>query len=266
MISTVIRSTRHESSRTATATRLAIVLEYDGAAYRGFQLQSAAPTIQGELERALLALTGECVRVTGAGRTDAGVHALGQVAHFDLQREFDTDTVRDAVNFHVKPAPVSVLKAEPAKADFDARRSARQRAYLYRLCNRRAEPVLERKRAWWVATPLDAAAMADAARVLTGKHDFTTFRAINCQARSPVKTLDVLDVAREGDFILIRARARSFMHHQVRNIVGTLKLVGEGKWTAEDVTAALEARDRARGGPTAPAQGLYLVEVLYQRR
>ena len=246
--------------------RYKITVEYDGSGFVGWQRQKNGLGVQQAIEEAIAGFSGETVTLFAAGRTDAGVHALGQVAHFDLQREFDTDTVRDAVNFHVKPAPVSVLKAEPAKADFDARRSARQRAYLYRLCNRRAEPVLERKRAWWVATPLDAAAMADAARVLTGKHDFTTFRAINCQARSPVKSLDVLDVAREDDFILIRARARSFMHHQVRNIVGTLKLVGEGKWTAEDVTAALEARDRARGGPTAPAQGLYLVEVLYQRR
>ena len=246
--------------------RYKITIEYDGSGFVGWQRQENGLSVQQVLEEAISGFSGETVTLFATGRTDAGVHALGQVAHFDLQREFDTDTVRDAVNFHVKPAPVSVLKAEPAKADFDARRSARQRAYLYRLCNRRAEPVLERKRAWWVATPLDAAAMADAARVLTGKHDFTTFRAINCQARSPVKSLDVLDVAREDDFILIRARARSFMHHQVRNIVGTLKLVGEGKWTAEDVTAALEARDRARGGPTAPAQGLYLVEVLYQRR
>ncbi len=246
--------------------RYKITVEYDGSGFVGWQRQKNGLGVQQALEEAIAGFSGETVTLFAAGRTDSGVHALGQVAHFDLQREFDTDTVRDAVNFHVKPAPVSVIEAELAEADFDARRSARQRGYLYRLCNRRAEPVLERKRAWWVATPLDAAAMADAARVLTGKHDFTTFRAINCQARSPVKTLDVLDVVREGNFILIRARARSFMHHQVRNIVGTLKLVGEGKWTAKDVTAALEARDRARGGPTAPAEGLYLVEVLYQCR
>ena len=243
--------------------RYKITVEYDGSGFVGWQRQKNGLGVQQALEEAIPGFSGETVTLFAAGRTDSGVHALGQVAHFDLQREFDTDTVRDAVNFHVKPAPVAVIEAEPAKAGFDARRSARQRVYFYRLCNRRAEPVLERKRTWWVATPLDAAAMADAARVLTGKHDFTTFRAINCQARSPVKTLDVLDVVREGDFILIRARARSFMHHQVRNIVGTLKLVGEGKWTAEDVTAALEARDRARGGPTAPAEGLYLVEVSY---
>ena len=245
--------------------RYKITVEYDGSGFVGWQRQENGLGVQQALEEAIAGFSGETVTLFAAGRTDAGVHALGQVAHFDLQREFDADTVRDAVNFHLKPAPVAVLEAEPAKADFDARLSARQRAYLYRLCNRRAPPVLERKRAWWVATPLDEAAMADAARVLTGKHDFTTFRAVNCQAKSPDKTLDVLDVAREGDFILIRARAKSFMHHQVRNIVGTLKLVGEGKWTTEDVTAALEARDRARGGPTAPAEGLYLVKVLYQR-
>ncbi len=243
--------------------RYKITVEYDGSGFVGWQRQKNGLGVQQVLEEAIRGFSGQTVTLYAAGRTDAGVHALGQVAHFDLQKEFATDTVRDAINFHVKPAPVAVLKAEPAKANFDARRSARQRSYLYRLCNRRAEPVLERKRAWWVATPLDAVAMASAARVLTGKHDFTTFRAINCQAISPVKTLDALDVTRQGDFILIGARAQSFMHHQVRNIVGTLKLIGEGKWTAKDVTAALDARDRARGGPTAPAEGLYLVEVSY---
>ncbi|HJN23244.1 MAG TPA: tRNA pseudouridine(38-40) synthase TruA [Rhodospirillales bacterium] len=243
--------------------RYKITVEYDGSGFVGWQRQKNGLAVQQVLEEAIAGFSGETVTLYAAGRTDAGVHALGQVAHFDLPREFATDTVRDAINFHVKPAPVAVLKAEPAKPGFDARRSAHQRRYLYRLCNRRAEPVLERKRAWWVATPLDWAAMAEAARVLTGKHDFTTFRAINCQAASPVKTLDELGVGRDGDFIFIRAHAKSFMHHQVRNIVGTLKLVGEGKWTAGGVTAALEARDRARGGPTAPPEGLYLVGVLY---
>jgi len=203
------------------------------------------------------------VTVQGAGRTDAGVHALGQVAHVDLDKETDADTVRDALNAHLKPAAIAVLAAEAVDGDFHARFSALERVYRYRIVNRRARLALDRGRAWFVPQPLDAAAMHDAASALLGHHDFTSFRARECQAKSPVKTLDVLEVIRDGQVLRIQARARSFLHHQVRNIVGTLKLVGEGKWGRADVTRALEARDRSAAGPTAPAEGLYLVSVGY---
>jgi tRNA pseudouridine38-40 synthase len=198
-----------------------------------------------------------------AGRTDAGVHALGQVAHFDLAKETTADTVRDALNFHLKPAPIAVLKAEAVDQDFHARFSAKARLYRYRIANRRPPLALDRGRAWLVWGELDAAAMQEAAQVLVGHHDFTSFRATLCQAKSPVKTLDVLEVRREGEDIFVNARAQSFLHHQVRNMVGTLKLVGEGKWTKADVAAALAARNRSAGGPTAPPEGLYLTEVWY---
>lgn len=220
--------------------------------------------MQEALEQAIERFSGETVTVHAAGRTDAGVHALGQVAHFDLAKRADPNTVRNALNFHLKPVAVAVLKAEPVSDRFHARRSARRRSYLYRIVNRRAPLALDRGRAWQVAAPLDAEAMHRAAQVLVGRHDFTTFRASRCQATSPVKTLDVLDVGRDGAEIRVTARARSFLHHQVRSMVGGLKLVGEGKWSVEDVAAALAARDRARAGPTAPAEGLYLVEVTYQ--
>jgi tRNA pseudouridine38-40 synthase len=188
---------------------------------------------------------------------------LGQVAHFDLAKEAGPETVRDAVNFHLRPAAISVLDAAVAAADFDARFSAKARAYLYRITNRRAPLAIGRGLSWWVPTALDADAMNEAAKALVGRHDFTTFRAQQCQAKSPLKTLDVLDVERAGETIEVRARARSFLHHQVRNMVGALKLVGEGKWTTADLKKALDARDRASGGPTAPPDGLYLVEVVY---
>ncbi|MEX0814630.1 MAG: tRNA pseudouridine synthase A, partial [Dongiaceae bacterium] len=231
------------------------------------------PSVQQALEDAVFAFCGERVTAIAAGRTDAGVHALGQVVHLDIARAVAVETVRDAVNYHLKPAPtrragapaqrVAVLAVEAALADFHARFSAVERAYLYRIVNRRAPLALDRGRAWGVAAPLDAAAMAEAARGLVGRHDFTSFRAASCQAASPVKTLDVLEVARAGAEIRVTARARSFLHHQVRNMVGTLKLVGEGKWSAADVAAALAARDRSAAGPTAPPGGLYLVEVRY---
>lgn len=244
-------------------TRYRLLLEYDGGPFAGWQRQENARAVQQVLEEALFALSGERVTVHGSGRTDAGVHALGQVAHFDLAADFPAETVRDALNFHIKPDPVVVLAAARAEPGFHARFDARARHYRYRILNRRVAPAIDAGRVWHVPRPLAAAAMAEAAKGLLGKHDFTSFRATHCQAKSPLKTLDRLDVEVAGDEILIGASARSFLHHQVRNLVGTLKWVGEGKWTAADVLAALAARDRAAGGPTAPAAGLYLVAVDY---
>jgi len=244
-------------------TRWKLTLEYDGAGFVGWQRQDNGPSVQAALEAAVLGFCGETVTAQGAGRTDAGVHALGQVAHIDLVRPADADTLRDALNAHLKPAAVAVLAAEVVADDFHARFSAVARAYRYRIVNRRARLALDRGRAWFVPQPLDAAAMHDAAQALIGHHDFTSFRASACQAKSPVKTLDVLDVSRDGQELRIEARARSFLHHQVRNMVGTLKLVGEGKWTRAEVARALAARDRSAAGPTAPADGLYLVAVRY---
>jgi tRNA pseudouridine38-40 synthase len=243
--------------------RYKLTLEYDGAGMVGWQRQASGVSIQEVLETAVERFCGEPVTVHGAGRTDAGVHALGQTAHLDLPREARPDVIRNALNHHVKPAAIAVLAVEPVDAHFDARRSARGRVYRYRILNRRPPPVLERGRVWHVGPALDCEAMQRAALTLIGKHDFTTFRDSLCQAKSPVKTLDRLAVARLGEEIQIEARARSFLHHQVRNMVGTLKLVGAGKWPVEDVAAALAARDRRAGGPTAPAEGLYLVEVVY---
>ena len=244
-------------------TRFKLTVEYDGAAFVGWQRQDNGPSVQQALEEAIHRFCGETVDCFAAGRTDAGVHALGQVVHFDLAREAAADTVRDALNFHLKPAAVSVLRAEVAAADFHARFSAKARLYLYRIVNRRAPLAIERGRAWLVWAPLDAAAMHAAAQLLVGHHDFSSFRASLCQADSPMKTLDVLDVTHVAAEVRITARARSFLHHQVRNMVGTLKLVGEGKWTNDDVARALAARDRSAAGPTAPAEGLYLTEVWY---
>ena len=243
--------------------RYKLVIEYDGAPFVGWQVQDNGPSVQGALEAAVLAFCGESASVRGAGRTDAGVHALGQVAHLDLTRDWDTDTVRDAINAHLKPHPIAVLSAEIAPVAFDARFSALKRHYLYRIVNRRAPLALDAARAWRVARPLDAEAMHEAAQRLVGRHDFTTFRAAECQAKSPVKTLDQLDVHRSGEEVRIRASARSFLHHQVRSMVGSLALVGEGKWRADDLSNALEARDRKACGPVAPPDGLYLVGVDY---
>jgi len=243
--------------------RYRITVEYDGRGFVGWQHQKNGVSIQEVLEEAIFRFRGERVRVFGAGRTDAGVHALGQVAHFDLARGAKPDTVRDALNFHLKPARVSVLAAAAVPDSFHARLSAKSRAYLYRIVNRRSPLTLDAGRAWHVVAPLDHEAMHEAAQALVGRHDFSTFRASLCQAKSPVKTLDVLAVERKGDEIRIHARARSFLHHQVRNITGTLSLIGEGRWQTGDVASALAARDRARGGPTAPAEGLYLTEVVY---
>jgi len=243
--------------------RYKLVLEYDGGPFVGWQRQDNGESVQAVLERAIHAFCSETVNVFGAGRTDSGVHATGQVAHFDLDREAPPETIRDALNFHLRPAPVAVIAAERADPEFHARFSATGRAYLYRVLNRRAPPALDLGRVWWVPTPLDAAAMAEAAQMLVGRHDFTSFRAKLCQAKSPLKTLDALDVHRYGEEIHVIARARSFLHHQVRNMVGSLKWVGEGRWSAADLRAALEACDRARGGPTAPAEGLCLTDVAY---
>jgi len=244
-------------------TRFKLTLEYDGGAFVGWQRQDNGPSVQQALEEAISRFCGESAQTYAAGRTDAGVHARGQVVHFDLARPTTPEQVRDALNFHLKPAPVSVLAAEVAAEDFHARFSAKARLYRYRIVNRRAPLSIDRGRAWLVGTPLDAAAMHDAAQLLVGHHDFTSFRAALCQAASPMKTLDVLDVTRTGEEVQIAARARSFLHHQVRNMVGTLKLVGEGKWAREDVAQALAARNRSAAGPTAPPEGLYLMEVRY---
>ena len=243
--------------------RFKLTIEYDGTPFVGWQIQAGGTSVQGALTEAIAAFTGERATVQGAGRTDAGVHALGQVAHVDLARDRDTDTVRDALNAHLRPHPIAVLAAERVPDDFDARFSARQRHYLYRILNRRADLALERTRAWRVPRPLDDAAMQAAAQRLVGRHDFTTFRAAECQAKSPVKTLDRLDVARQGDEVRVYAAARSFLHHQVRSMVGSLVLVGDGKWSGDDLADALAASDRTRCGQVAPPEGLYLVRVDY---
>jgi len=243
--------------------RYKLIIEYDGTPYVGWQAQDNGASIQGALADAIAAFAGERAAVHGAGRTDAGVHALGQVAHVDLAKDWDTDNVRDAINFHLRPQPIAVLAAEQVADAFDARFSATKRHYLYRISNRRADLALEQNRAWRVPRPLDSNAMHHAAQNFVGRHDFTTFRSTECQAKSPVKTLDSLDVAREGDNVRITASARSFLQHQVRSMVGSLIHVGEGKWSAGDLAAALAARDRTACGQVAPPHGLYLVRVEY---
>lgn len=245
--------------------RYRLLIEYDGGPYAGWQRQADIPTVQQAIEKAVLALSGESVTVKGAGRTDAGVHALGQVAHLDLSREWTGNKLREALNAHLTLAgdSVAILAVEPVADDFDARFSARARHYLYRILNRRAPPAIDLGRVWHVKRALDAAAMHEAAQLLLGKHDFSTFRASLCQAKSPVKTLARLDVARNDDSIEVRASAPSFLHNQVRSMVGSLKLVGEGSWSADDLKSALIAADRTRCGPVAPPDGLYLVRVDY---
>jgi tRNA pseudouridine38-40 synthase len=243
--------------------RYKLTIEYDGTPYVGWQIQDNGPTVQGALTDAVAAFAGERAAVQGAGRTDAGVHALGQVAHVDLAKDWDDDTVRDALNFHLRPRPIAVLDARHAAPDFDARFSAIKRHYLYRISNRRADLALDVNRSWRVPRLLDTAAMHAAAQLLIGRHDFTTFRAAECQAKSPVKTLDTLDVTRDGDDVRITTSARSFLHHQVRSMAGSLVHVGEGKWSAADLAAVLAARDRTACGQVAPPHGLYLVRVEY---
>ncbi len=244
-------------------TRYKLTVEYDGTDYVGWQRQDNGPSIQAELEAAILAFSDETAVVHGAGRTDAGVHAEAQTAHVDIAKDVGADTVRDAMNHFLREVPVSVLRAEAVDDAFHARHAAKARHYRYRILNRRPQPALDAGRVWWVRVRLDADAMADAAQELLGLHDFTSFRASLCQAKSPVKTLDRLDVSRLGEEVVVEASAQSFLHHQVRNIVGTLVMVGEGKWTRADVRTALEARARAAAGPTAPACGLCLVRVDY---
>ena len=243
--------------------RYRLTIEYDGGPFVGWQRQDNGPSVQGALEDAIEKFSQSRVTVTGAGRTDAGVHALGQVAHFDLVKEFEAGKVRDALNHYLRPDPVAVIDAAMAGEDFHARFSATARHYLFRILNRRSPPALDAGRVWHVSPRLDAEAMDAAARFLVGQHDFTTFRAAECQAQSPIKTLDRLTVSRRADEIHIEASARSFLHHQIRSFAGTLKLVGEGKWQPRDVKTALEARNRSACGPVSPPDGLYLVKVDY---
>ena len=243
--------------------RYKLLIEYDGAPFCGWQIQADQATVQGVLTAAVAALSGEHALVQGAGRTDAGVHARGQVAHVDLTRDWEADTVRDALNAHLRPHPVAVLSAERVGDDFNARTSAVKRHYRYVIVNRRADLTLDRGHAWRIPRPLDVAAMHVAAQRLVGKHDFTTFRSTECQAKSPLKTLDRLDVVREADRVVVLASARSFLHNQVRSMVGSLATVGDGKWSADDLSRALEARDRTACGQVAPPDGLYLMQVDY---
>ncbi|MHB2266607.1 tRNA pseudouridine(38-40) synthase TruA [Aliihoeflea sp. PC F10.4] len=245
--------------------RYRLDIEYDGMPYSGWQRQADLPTVQQAIEEAISRFTGETVSIRGAGRTDAGVHASGQVAHVHLERDWTADKLMGALNAHLKLAgdAIAVFAVQAVEADFDARFSATARHYLYRILNRRAPAALDRGRAWHVPKALDAAAMHEAAQTLLGRHDFTTFRSVQCQANSPVRTLDRLDVKRDGDIIEIRASARSFLHNQVRSMVGTLKRAGEGAWSAADVRAALDAADRPRCGQVAPPDGLFLIRVDY---
>jgi tRNA pseudouridine38-40 synthase len=243
--------------------RYKLIVEYDGRSFCGWQRQADKLSVQQALEEAIARFSGESPMTQAAGRTDAGVHALGQVVHFDLKRGWDPFKIREALNYHLKPHPVAVLEAEAVTEQFEARFSATARSYEYRILNRRARPALEAGKVWHVPVPLDVDAMHGAAQMILGRHDFSTFRAAECQANSPIRTLDLFTVSREGDIIAVRAKARSFLHSQVRSMVGSLKLVGEGKWSPEDFRAALDAADRSRCGPLAPPDGLYLTTVSY---
>ena len=243
--------------------RYRLLIEYDGRPYNGFQIQDGQPTVQGSLERAVTAFCGERARVFCAGRTDTGVHATGQVAHIDLAKDWRAAVVRDALNAHLVPEPIAILEASVAATDFHARFSATGRRYRYRILNRPSPTALDQGRVWRLKKPLDAEAMQAAAQILIGEHDFTTFRDTLCQARSPVKTLDSAAVSRDGEEIRLRFAARSFLHRQVRSMTGSLVEVGLGKWTADDLKAALDAKDRAACGPVAPSDGLYLAAVTY---
>ncbi|MFN3230165.1 MAG: tRNA pseudouridine(38-40) synthase TruA [Asticcacaulis sp.] len=243
--------------------RYKLWVEYDGRPYKGYQAQGGLPTVQSSIERAIHAFSGETRRLIAAGRTDTGVHATGQVLHIDLDKAFRADVVRDAINAYLVPEPIAILKAELVDEDFSARFSATGRQYLYRILDRRPPPALDQGRVWHVKKPLDADAMHAAVQRLLGHHDFTTFRHVECQAKSPVKTMDIARVSRVGDEVHLVFASRSFLHRQVRSMTGTLAEVGIGRWSADDVTEALEARDRRACGPVAPPEGLYLTHVFY---
>lgn len=243
--------------------RYKLILEYDGTPFVGWQVQNNGVSVQQVLEKALLTCTKEQTLVYGTGRTDAGVHALNYVAHFDLKEECDSYKLCASLNALVRPYPIAIKKVERVSDDFHARFSARQRSYIYKIQNTRWPAVLNMNRVWQYSLPLNVDKMNEAASLLLGKHDFSTFRDSQCQAKSPVKTLDEIRLWREEDIIYMRVAARSFLHHQVRNIIGTLTLVGKGKWTRDDFRQALEACDRTKGGPTAPAMGLYFEKVMY---
>jgi tRNA pseudouridine38-40 synthase len=243
--------------------RYRLTVEYDGAPYAGFQAQGEQPTIQASIERAVTAFSGERPRVHTAGRTDAGVHATGQVVHIDLEKTWNAEVVRNAINAHLAPEPISILEAVIAEPGFHARFAATERRYLYRIVNRRGFLALDIDRAWHVKKPLDAEAMHEAAQYLVGFHDFTTFRDARCQAKDPEKTLHYARVSRVGDDIRLEFAARSFLHRQVRSMTGSLAEVGSGRWSVRDMKTALDARDRRACGPVAPAAGLYLTGVSY---
>jgi len=243
--------------------RYRLTIEYDGRPYHGFQAQAALPSVQGAVERAVKGFCGQTLRLQAAGRTDTGVHATGQVIHIDLEKDWNPEVVRNALNAHLVPEPIAILEASVAEEGWHARFSAKERRYLYRILNRMAPPAIDQGRVWHVKKPLDAEAMHEAAQVLVGHHDFTTFRDLGCQAKSPMKTLDVARVRREGDQVLLEFASRSFLHRQVRSMTGSLAEVGIGRWTRADLKAALEARDRKACGPVAPAEGLYLTGVSY---
>ncbi|ODT47694.1 tRNA pseudouridine(38-40) synthase TruA [Devosia sp. 63-57] len=243
--------------------RYKLIIEYDGTPFCGWQRQADRMSVQQALEEAVARFSGEVVVTQAAGRTDAGVHALGQVAHFDLGKEWDPFRIREALNYHLRPHPVVVIDCAAVGQEFEARFSAKARHYEYRILNRRAPAAIERNQVWHVAKPLDVDRMHIAAQLILGQHDFSTFRSAECQANSPVRTLDAFDVTGDGEVISVTASARSFLHHQVRSMVGSLKLVGEGKWSPADFRAALDAADRTRCGPMAPASGLYLTGVDY---
>lgn len=244
--------------------RYRLLIEYDGRPYHGFQAQDGLASVQGSIERAVKGFCGQTLRLHAAGRTDTGVHATGQVIHIDLEKDWRPEVVRDALNAHLVPEPIVILEAQVAGEGWHARFSARERRYLYRIINRKSPPALDQGRVWHVKKPLDAEAMHEAAQLLVGHHDFTTFRDLGCQAKSPMKTLDVAKVRRDGEHVLLEFASRSFLHRQVRSMTGSLAEVGVGRWTAAGLKAALEARDRKACGPVAPACGLYLTYVGYE--
>ncbi len=244
--------------------RYKITIEYDGTDYVGWQKQKDGLGVQEVIEKAIKKFSGEDVEIYGAGRTDAGVHGLGQVAHFDLAKEYPIKTIRDAINANIdKSDKVIILDAEVVDEDFHARFSAQERSYVYKIVNRKARLTLDGKRAWWHPTPLDLDNMQSCANVLIGEHDFTSFRASECQAKSPIKSISEITLSQNGDVISIYVRAKSFLHHQVRNIAGTLLWAGQGKITPQEMKTILEAKDRTKAGPTAPAHGLYFLKIRY---